>query len=41
MDGTLHTDFPKFETNIDIKPKISPFFIFKKYDFSQNMEDVA
>ena len=25
MDGTLHTDFPKFETNRDIKTIISPF----------------
>ena len=25
MDRTLHTDFPKFETNRDIKTIISPF----------------
>ena len=25
MDGALHTDFPKFETNSDIKTIISPF----------------
>ena len=24
MDGTLHTDFPKFETNRDIKTIIIP-----------------
>ena len=25
MDGTVHTDFPKFETNRDINTIISPF----------------
>ena len=34
MDRTIHTDFPKFETNRDIKTIILPFVYLKRYDFS-------